>query len=166
MIDRAFQLAYVCAYQLMRVYWRVARPNTHGALVAIWHRGRILLVRNSYVGYYSLPGGYVRTGESGRQAAVRELREEVSLDVAESELALALDVTRDWEGKRDRVELFRLDVAHEPQVQVDNREVVSAQLFAPAEALSLKLFPALRQHIEEVAGLTTSDDSLVGVPAE
>lgn len=166
MIDRAFQLAYVCAYQLMRVYWRLVRPNTHGALVAIWHRGRILLVRNSYVGYYSLPGGYVRTGESGRQAAVRELREEVRLDVQEHELELALDVTRDWEGKRDRVELFRLNAEREPNVSIDNREVISARLYTPAEALALRLFPTLRQHIEEVAGVASSETELVGVPAE
>lgn len=149
-IDRCYQLAYTCAYQLARVYWRIRRPRTHGALVAIWHRGRVLLVRNSYVKYYSLPGGYVREGESGRAAAVRELREEIALDVEPETLQLALDVTRNWEGKRDRVELFRLDSIEEPVVSVDNREIVRAQMFSPEDALRLPLFPTLRQHIEEV----------------
>jgi 8-oxo-dGTP pyrophosphatase MutT (NUDIX family) len=150
LIDRFYQLAYTCAYQLARVYWRVRRPSTHGALVAIWHRGRVLLVQNSYVRYYSLPGGYVRTGESGRAAAVRELREEVALDVEPDTLHLALDVTRNWEGKRDRVELFRLDSSEEPIVSIDNREVVRAAMFTPEDALQLPLFPTLRQHIEQV----------------
>src|SRR5687767_2389886 len=38
--DRAFQLAYVCAYQLMRAYWTVRRPTTHGALVTLWNEGQ------------------------------------------------------------------------------------------------------------------------------
>ncbi len=166
LIDRCYQLAYTCAYQLMRIYWRVRRPETHGALVAIWHDGRVLLVRNSYVKYYSLPGGYVRSGESGRAAAVRELREEISLDVEPDTLELALDVTRDWEGKRDRVELFRLNLPAEPVVAVDNREVVRAEMFAPAEALKLPLFPTLRQHIEQVAASSADISSPMGAPAE
>ena len=64
----AFQFAYVCAYRLMRTYWRMRRPTTHGALVTLWHDDKLLLVRNSYVPYYSLPGGYVGKGESGRAA--------------------------------------------------------------------------------------------------
>ncbi len=170
MIDRLYQVAYVCAYQLMRVYWRVRRPDTHGALVAIWHQGRILLVRNSYVRYYSLPGGYVRAGETGRQAAKRELREEVALDVEEEQLELVLDRVRDWEGKHDRVEVFRLDVAEAPTIQVDNREVVSARFFSPDEALQQNLFPTLREHILQVADPSTpvplASPALAGAGAE
>src|SRR5690349_20011904 len=79
LVDRTFQLAYKGAYQLMRTYWRVRRPTTHGALVELWHEGELLLVRNSYVGYYTLPGGYIHSGETSRDAAVRELSEEIGL---------------------------------------------------------------------------------------
>src|SRR5437868_720913 len=48
-INLLFRVAYRGAYQLMRIYWRAVHPQAHGALVAIWHDGRILLVRNSYV---------------------------------------------------------------------------------------------------------------------
>src|SRR5690349_19463262 len=58
-VDKAFQLAYVCAYRLMRTYWTLRHPKTHGALVALFNGGDVLLVKNSYVPYYSLPGGYV-----------------------------------------------------------------------------------------------------------
>ncbi len=168
MIDRFYQVGYVCAYQLMRVYWRLLRPATHGALVAIWHQGRILLVRNSYVKYFSLPGGYVREGETGRQAAVRELREEVALNVPEERLELALDRVRAWEGKQDRVELFRMDVDEPPRLQVDNREVVAARFFTPEEALQENLFPTLREHIEQVvaAANPVSSGGFAGAGAE
>jgi 8-oxo-dGTP diphosphatase len=147
-LDRGFQLAYQCAYQLMRTYWRVRHPETHGALVAIWNAGDLLLVRNSYVGYYSLPGGYVHHEEASRDAAVRELKEEIRLSVRPEELELLVDVTHDWEGKRDHVEIFGLDVAARPTIQIDHREVVEATWMSPENALSKNLFPPIRQAIE------------------
>lgn len=150
MMDRLYQTAYKGAYKMMRVYWAVRRPDTHGALVAIWHGGRILLVKNSYLEYFSLPGGYVRLEETGKGAAVRELLEEVGIGITEDKLEPALDITHDWEGKRDHVEIFRLDLPYEPKIKVDNREVVSAQLYTPEEALKLKLFPPIAQHIRNV----------------
>ena len=123
MIDAMFRLAYRSAYQLMRVYWAVRRPLTHGSLVAIWVNERILLVRNSYVRYFSLPGGYVKSGESGKDAAIRELREEIGL--------------------------YQLNLDNEPRIEVDHREVVAAAFYSPSEALGLQLFAPLRQHIEQ-----------------
>jgi 8-oxo-dGTP pyrophosphatase MutT (NUDIX family) len=147
-VDRSFQLAYVCAYQLMRVYWRVRRPTTHGSLVAIWHRGEVLLVRNSYVSYYCVPGGYVRPTETGVQAALRELSEEVGITARAEDLSLALDITHDWEGKRDHVQIFTLDLPMRPDVAVDHREVVEATWWARDRALELNLFPPLRRVLQ------------------
>jgi 8-oxo-dGTP pyrophosphatase MutT (NUDIX family) len=147
-IDRCYQRAYSVAYQMMRVYWRVRRPHTRGALVAIWCDGEILLVRNSYVSYYSLPGGYVQRGESGREAAIRELAEEVGItNVTEAELELAVNEVNEWEGKQDGVEIFSLEVSTRPQIQIDHREVVEASWFAPEAALELELFPPIRRAI-------------------
>lgn len=148
LVDRTFQLAYKGAYQLMRTYWRVRRPTTHGALVVLWHEGELLLVRNSYVGYYTLPGGYIHSGESSRDAAVRELSEEIGLRALPSELELALDTTHEWEGKHDHVEIFTLDVTARPKIQVDHREVIEASWYSPTRALELNLFPPLRTVIE------------------
>jgi 8-oxo-dGTP pyrophosphatase MutT (NUDIX family) len=147
-VDRAFQLSYNIAYRLMRTYWRVKRPVTHGALVAIWHAGEVLLVRNSYVPYYSAPGGYVRKHEDARSAAVRELREEVGIHVAPEQLTLALEVTRPWEYKHDHVQIFDLTVSERPNIQVDHREVVDAAWFTPARAMKLDVFPPLKAVIE------------------
>ncbi len=149
MIDRIFRIVYVCAYWMMRFYWAVRRPHTHGALVAIWHDNTILLVRNSYLQYYSLPGGYVRRNETARQAAIRELTEEVGVLVSDDMLTLAVDVVHDWERRHDHVEIFVVELPERPSVKVDNREVVATGFFTPEEALKLKLFPPIRQHIEE-----------------
>jgi 8-oxo-dGTP pyrophosphatase MutT (NUDIX family) len=149
LVDRGFQLAYRCAYQLMRGYWGVRHPHTHGALVVIRSDGEVLLVRNSYVPYYSLPGGYVRRHETAVQAALRELIEEVGVTASADTLHLAHDETHDWEGKRDHVEIFTLEVAVRPNVVVDHREVVEASWWSPERALTLDLFPPLRHVLEK-----------------
>lgn len=153
LVDRAFQLGYQVAYQLMRTWWRVRKPTTNGALVAIWSRGQVLLVRNSYVPYYSAPGGYVRPAESGRDAALRELLEEIGVTVRPEDLELALDVTHDWEGKRDHVQIFNLRVAERPAVHIDHREVIEAAWFDPKQVLQLNVFPPLRRVIASSVGV-------------
>lgn len=53
-----------------------------GAIIAI--DGRILLVRRSnppLQGEWSIPGGLVETGETIKEAIIREVREETSLEV-------------------------------------------------------------------------------------
>ena len=147
-IDFAYRMTYRAAYQAMRVYWRLARPVTRGALVAIWNKDEILLVKNSYVDYYCVPGGYLKETETPVEAAVRELAEEVSIQVSPDALKLGREETHAWEGKSDVVSIFDLDVKERPVFRVDNREVIDAEFFSPQYALEIKLFPPLRRHIE------------------
>jgi 8-oxo-dGTP diphosphatase len=134
---------------MMRVYWAVRHPQAHGALVAIWHDGKILLVQNSYVPYRSLPGGYVRPHETGRDAALRELTEETGLRAKPEELRSVVDEHHEWEGKREHIEIFELDTPQLPRIEVDHREVVDAGFFTPEDALRLSLFPPVRRVIEK-----------------
>jgi 8-oxo-dGTP diphosphatase len=160
MIDALFRLAYRCAYQAMRFYWKAFNPLAHGALVAVWHDRKLLLIKNSYVDYFSLPGGYVRRGEQPQDAAVRELREEISLSVKPNDLELRIDETNDWEGRRDHVAIFELVVPERPHVKVDNREVVAAEFVSPEEALRRDLFPPLRRLIEQRAAAPAGDSKV------
>jgi ADP-ribose pyrophosphatase YjhB (NUDIX family) len=148
--DRGFQLAYMGAYQLMRAYWRVRRPTTHGSLVALWNAGEVLLVRNSYVSYYCVPGGYVRPGESGRDAAMRELFEEVGISAGAEDLQAIHEETHEWEGKHDHVQIFSLVLGNRPEVRVDHREVVEAGWWPRERALTLNVFPPLRRALEQM----------------
>jgi 8-oxo-dGTP diphosphatase len=148
LIDAGFRLAYRVAYQLMRLYWRIFHPNTHGALIAIWHDGEVLVVKNSYVSFHSLPGGYLKRGEAAVAAAVRELAEECAIRIRPEELRFGRKETNLFDGRTDTVEIFDLDVEVRPPFHVDGREVVSAAFWKPEAALKLELFPPLRRHIE------------------
>jgi ADP-ribose pyrophosphatase YjhB (NUDIX family) len=154
-LDRSFQLAYKVAYRMMRVYWGVRRPATHGALVTLWNQGELLLVQNSYVAYRSLPGGYVGRYETGAEAAVRELREEIGVIARVEQLEKVYDEVKDWEGKRDHVEVFKLELPTRPVIRIDQREVIEAGWYTPASALALDLFPPIRLILEaQLAGRT------------
>ena len=79
-----------------------ARPIV-GVGVVVWDGDRVLLVRRGKAprwGQWSLPGGAQRLGETVAEAAHREVREEVGLDVALGEIVATIDlIERDPQGR-------------------------------------------------------------------
>jgi 8-oxo-dGTP diphosphatase len=126
----------------MQTYWRVRRPYTRGAVVALWHAGELLFVENSYRRGISLPGGGIERGEPPRLAACRELRQEVGIEVAPETLRPVVEMRSPLDGKNDRLWLFEHFWDNErdgpPAIRVDNREVVWAGFIAPKKALRQK----------------------------
>ncbi len=59
------------------------------------------------------------------------------------------DEVKEWEGKKDHVEIFALELSRRPEIRIDQREVVAAGWFSPEQALTLKLFPPIRKIIEQ-----------------
>ena len=58
-------------------------------------------------GYYSLPAGHVDGNESARQAAIREAKEEVNIDLTPRDLELIHTMHRKaTEGDHERMDLF------------------------------------------------------------
>ena len=152
--DLFFRALYRCAYPVMQTYWWIVDPPRHGTLVGVWYQGRILIIKNSYARYFCVPGGYAKKGESPRNAAARELREEVDITVGPSQLIHRPDLTPDaeWRGRNRQLSVFEIEVDAQPQVSVDNREVVSAELLTPEEALGRRLYPEVRMLIESRLG--------------
>jgi 8-oxo-dGTP pyrophosphatase MutT (NUDIX family) len=147
MINALIRAVYRVAHWGLRLLWFIRRPETTGALVAVWYQGRVLLVKNSYRAQLTLPGGYVRPREERRVAAARELREEVGITVQPKRLVHAYHGTLLFEHRKDTLDIYELEVDDEPSVEVDQREVVRAEFHTPDEALEMQIVPHLEEYL-------------------
>lgn len=149
--DAAHRIVYRLGYRVLKLWWVVRRPNHTGALVALWHGDRLLLVRPSYRDGYALPGGGVRRGETPAQAARRELREETGLIVELDDLTPAIESFAANKFVKDTTHVFECRVDAEPKVRIDNREIVEAVFVTSAEANTLTIGLHLRRYLDRVS---------------
>lgn len=79
-----------------------------GVHVVLDEGDRVLLMRRAGTGFfdglYSLPGGHLEEGESVRETAVREMREELGIDIDTAELAVVGVVHR--RSDTNRIDFF------------------------------------------------------------
>ncbi|MFB6536870.1 NUDIX domain-containing protein [Streptomyces noursei] len=68
----------------------MARPRMASGALFFDDQGRVMMLEPTYKDYLEIPGGYVETGESPRQACIREVREELGIEPAIGRL-LAID---------------------------------------------------------------------------
>jgi 8-oxo-dGTP pyrophosphatase MutT (NUDIX family) len=154
-LDAGIRLGYRWAYLMLRLWWLVRRPHTHGAAVALWHEGKVLLVRTSYRDCYSLPGGFVRRGEPPEQAARREVLEELGIDLSGQVLRHAWQGTVHYESRLDTVDIWEVAVDQPPALHVAGREIVWAGWMDPSAALGRRLLPQIAAYLfqrRETAG--------------
>src|SRR5208283_2783639 len=104
LLDFAWRTTFRLGFPLARIWWRLWRQHHEGALVAIYVRGALLVVRSSYRVEWNFPGGTVRRREPPEAAARRELAEEIGLTA--SALFPAGIACGIWDGRLDRVHFF------------------------------------------------------------
>ncbi len=150
--DRVIRNLYRIAYRGHMVVNFVLRPRTQGAYVAVWRDGKLLLIRNSYKTTYTLPCGGIGAGEEALDAARRELREEVGLELPAAAFQRAFETVNGTEFKRDHIVLFEVRPETPPVLVPDGREVVWAGYRTPADALELPLFPPVREYLLQRMG--------------
>jgi 8-oxo-dGTP diphosphatase len=140
---------YPLAALLYEGWRRLVRPHTHGALVAIWCEGELLLVETSYRRRLSLPGGGIERGETAQQAAVRELAEEVGLRVRAEQLLDPWQITERSPGGLNTVSIFTLPVHTRPPLVIDGLEIVAVQWLSRQQALARELPGHVRCYLNQ-----------------
>jgi len=139
---------YRLAAWVYETYRLVARPHSHGALVAIWWGERLLLVQSRYRNRLSLPGGDLDAGETAKQAAVRELAEELDLVVEPEQLGDAWTITERSKRGSNTVTILAWHVADQPAIRIDNQEILGCRWVTRAEALDLPITRHLREYLQ------------------
>jgi 8-oxo-dGTP pyrophosphatase MutT (NUDIX family) len=144
--DHLVQVAYWFLYRAARAWWFLRRPQHRGAVVVLWHAGRVLLIRTSYLPIWTVPGGGVEAGETPAAAARRELLEEIGLRVPPDALHPAMEVEHLWQFRRDRIHIFEAELDAPPLLRLDNREVIEARFVDPSEIDFAAILPHLHDY--------------------
>lgn len=116
---------------LFHFYWRLSRPTTLGArAMVIDGKGRVFLVKHSYVAGWQLPGGGVETGESMHEALARELTEEGNIRMTAPPRLHGVYFNKRV-SRRDHVALFVVRDFVQDAPPQPNHEIIAHGFFAP-----------------------------------
>jgi 8-oxo-dGTP pyrophosphatase MutT (NUDIX family) len=146
--DPLLRAGYRVGYRVVRVWWRLRRPTKRGVKCVLTCGDEILLVRHTYgrTRSWELPGGGVKRGESPPDAARREVREELGIELGE--LAPLGELFARIDGKRDRLWCFAAEPG-DVAIDLDQAEIAECRWF-PRAAL-----PADRaRYVERIVALT------------
>lgn len=121
------------AFPLFRTWSILARPRIRSVHVLVRVGPRLLVVWHSYKRGITAPAGMLKGQEPAAAGAVRELREEVGIRAEVDALNLLLRFETRCEAARDTVHVFELQLAAEPELRIDRREIVAARFLTVDE---------------------------------
>ena len=106
-----------------------------------WREGKLLLCRAKDGKTTYLPGGHIEFGETGREALVREVKEELGTDSTAGEFLGVVENSFDQHGKRHcEINLvYRLDLASD--AAESQEDWISFEWCALAELPKANLLP-------------------------
>ena len=122
-----------------------------GVNVAIIQESKILLTKRRDFEVWCLPGGEVNPGENLVQAAIREAREEVGLEVSLERL-VGLHSRPQWLVLGAHVAVFAAKIIGGSLV-IQPEELVEARLFALAELPAAMLLGHRQQIVDALEGV-------------
>lgn len=131
-------------YFAYRVFCFIFRPIRTGVRVMMIRDGRILLVRQTYMPGWFMPGGGLKRGETLDQAARREACEETGAELGNIQLMGAYTNFTEWKTDHNIVFICRdYKITGKP-----DREIAEARTF-PLNELPEGLWPGHRRRLEE-----------------
>ncbi|WP_447002052.1 NUDIX hydrolase [Saccharothrix isguenensis] len=127
----------VTEVELERLDDRAAVP---ASVVVAEHAGAVLMVFDSWRRQWELPGGAREPGETSRQAAVRELREETGIDGAEPDGVAVAEFDLTNPDRHELLAVYRVRLQDAPRLLV-NDEVLDFLWWPPSDAVGEDMSP-------------------------
>ena len=151
MRNKFFHLLYNVLYQLHLLYCFFFRPKVKGAYIICLFDKKVLIIKNSYKTYYTIPCGKVDKGESTLEAAQRELKEEVNLDFSMDNFIFIDEVVNETEYKYDHQYYYLINLSEDDlaEIKVDGVEVIDANFQAKCDINKLNIFPPVKKILLE-----------------
>lgn len=120
--------------------------------VIVDHAGRVLVVRKQGTTRFMQPGGKPEPGETAAETLIRELDEELSLHVEESDLeplGTFVSAAANEPGHRVIADAFALRA--EPDQVVVQAELAELRWLEPGDRTSVPLAPLSEEHLLALA---------------
>ncbi|MFL6118736.1 NUDIX hydrolase [Actinophytocola sp.] len=118
----------------------VERAVVPASLVVVVHADVVLMVFDSRRKQWELPGGMLDPGETTRQAAVRELREETGIQGVDLTCVAVAEFDLSGPARRELLAVYRIDLQAVPLLVV-NDEALDFRWWRPAEPVSDSMSP-------------------------
>lgn len=133
-------------YPLVKAYWFIRRPKTEGVKVILQHGSRVLLVKHTYISQsgWTFPGGKIKKGEAPEEAAKREVKEELGLDLSNIKKLGSFVATKEY--KIDTIWVFLAEVEN-VDVITPNFEIQEVRWFNLA---AMPTLPATASRVWEI----------------
>jgi 8-oxo-dGTP diphosphatase len=117
-------IIYKFVYPFFKFYWFIFRPKTRGVICLVLSGDELLLIRQTYGrSAWTLSGGGFKKNETKEQAVIREVKEELGLDITPGYIG---EFTHNPEHKIDTVFCFVAQI-EKVDPQIDHLEIKEAK---------------------------------------
>lgn len=132
-------IKYLGFQKLLRIFYLLInfsnffiRPIKVGVAVVILNKKReVLLVRHSYKNGWYTPGGFIKRFEKFEHTAIREIKEELGIDIKKESLNF-LKTVQTFQNYKTQITVGFVvkDISDEIVVKIDNKEIIDAKWFS------------------------------------
>jgi len=110
-------------WPLVKAYFMYLSPETRGVKIILTHKGEILFIKNSYGLKYNLPGGNLGKNEDPKQGAIREVKEELGIDIKEPTFLGEVIPLLEFEYRKNTISVFTVELPNK-NISINNLEVL------------------------------------------
>ena len=145
MIKPCYNLVGRLIYHSYTIYFKtraITKPRSRVVLQSA--TGQIFLVKNWIgSGNWQLPGGRINKQENPRQAAIREIKEELGLKLSSSQLSPIAA-----ENLSGSLSIYHCQLIGQPTINYNKKEIIAGQWFKPHQLTNLNLVDSSKQALQ------------------